>query len=156
MRQHRNYTANDDAPTLDGDNGFVGVDMRTSPHLLRPGYVSLAKNARFRNGIAEPRKGTVPLSWTNLHNAWEWPINWEEGDIDFSRVLSGDFGRVFGVGVWNDPAGQDWILVASSVDNEGIQLYRLRPGNNAVRIKCSVPLTVPETLYQDTNTEDAD
>ena len=58
MRQHRNYSVNDDVPTTDGDNGFIGVDMRTSPHLLQPGYVSDARNSRFRFGVAEPRKGT--------------------------------------------------------------------------------------------------
>tara|TARA_X000001382_G_scaffold130658_2_gene126326 strand:+ start:957 stop:3167 length:2211 start_codon:yes stop_codon:yes gene_type:complete len=155
MRDHRNYSTNDDPQIPDGDNGFIGVNMRTSPHLLQPGYVSLAKNARFRNGIAEPRKGTFPVTWTNVTNALEWPIEWNQGDINWEQNIQGNFGKVFGIGVWNDPMGSDWILVASSTDNSTIQIYRVRPGNNAVQVKCSVPLTVPETLYQDTNTEDA-
>ena len=154
MRQHRNYSINDDVPQTDGDNGFIGVDMRTSPHLLRPGFVSDARNARFRFGVAEPRKGTMPVGWTDIRDQWEWPINWDRGDINFQGIVRGNFGKVFGVGVWNDPNGVDWVLVASSIDNTTITIYRLRPGNNAVPVKCSVPLTVPSTLYQDTNTED--
>lgn len=154
MRQHRNYSINDDVPVSDGDNGFIGVDMRTSPHLLRPGFVSDARNARFRFGVAEPRKGTTPVGWTNIRDQWEWPINWDQGDINFQGTVRGNFGKVFGVGVWNDPNGVDWVLVASSIDNTNITIYRLRPGNNAVPVKCSVSLTVPSTLYQDTNTED--
>ena len=107
--RHRQYTANDDAPSIDGDNGFLGVDMRTSPHLLRPGFVSEAKNARFRLGIAEPRKGVMPVSWSHIPSL-DFPINWDEGDIDFSRTSKGNFGKVYGAGVWNDPIGVDWIL----------------------------------------------
>lgn len=154
MRQHRTYTQNDDAPITDGDNGFVGVDMRTSPHLLAPGMVADARNARFRFGVAEPRKGVTPVTWGNLTDAWEWPINWDEGDIDFRGFLRGNLGDVYGVGVWNDPNGVDWVLVATSVDDTNILLYRIRPGNTAVRVKCAVDLTVPPTLYQDANTED--
>ena len=153
MREQRTYTQNDDAPVTDGDNGFIGVDMRTSPHLLRPGYVSDARNARFRFGVAEPRKGVMPVTWSQISNTWEFPINWDEGDINFAATQRGDFGRVFGVGVWNDPNGADWILVASSVSNSFIQIYRIRPGNVAVPVKCSVDIPVPTTLYQDTNTE---
>lgn len=154
MRQHRNYSANDDVPTTDGDNGFIGVDMRTSPHLLQPGYVSDARNSRFRFGVAEPRKGTMPVAWSNIRDSWEWPVNWDQGDINFQGTLRGNFGKVFGVGVWNDPDGVDWVLVASSTDNVNIKIYRLRPGNNSVEVKVSVPLTVPVTAYQDVVTED--
>ena len=149
--RHRQYTANDDAPAIDGDNGFLGVDMRTSPHLLRPGFVSEAKNARFRLGIAEPRKGGMPVSWSHIPSL-DFPINWDEGDIDFSRTSKGNFGKVYGAGVWNDPIGVDWILVASSVDDLTVQVYRIRPGNVAVPIKCSSAIPVPSTTFQDSNT----
>ena len=79
MREQRTYTQNDDAPVTDGDNGFIGVDMRTSPHLLRPGYVSDARNARFRFGVAEPRKGVMPVTWSQILNTWEFTtdLTWE-------------------------------------------------------------------------------
>jgi len=155
MREHRTYTPNDDAPLQDGDNGFVGVDMRTAPHLLRPGYVSEARNARFRFGVAEPRKGVVPLAWGRLADNFEFPIDWDEGDINWGNYLSSRFGKVYGVGVWNDPNGRDWIFVAGSTDNTTVKIWRIRQGNAAKEVPVSVPLTVPTTTYQDSNTEDA-
>jgi len=74
MREHRNYTQNDDQPITAGDNGFVGVDMRQQPHMLPPGMVSEAINARFRYGVAEPRRGVMPLAWFNRYG-FEWPID---------------------------------------------------------------------------------
>lgn len=48
-----------------GDAGFIGVNMRLDPSMLQPGYVSEARNARFRNGIAESRLGFVKMPWLN-------------------------------------------------------------------------------------------
>ena len=153
MREHRTHTPNDDAPLIDGDNGFIGVDMRTAPHLLKPGFVSEARNARFRYGVAEPRKGVVPLAWGRI-SGFEFPINWDQGDIDWGRYLTSRFGKVYGVGVWNDPNGRDWIFVASSTDNTNVKIWRIREGNAAKEVPVSVALTVPTTTYQDSNTED--
>ena len=63
MNRHRAYWPLDDAPLRDGDSGFVGVDERLDPELLGPGMVSSATNCRFRNGLAEPRKGITILPW---------------------------------------------------------------------------------------------
>jgi len=153
MREHRTYTQNDNAPLTDGDNGFIGVDMRTAPHLLRPGYVSEARNARFRYGIAEPRKGVVPLSWGRVAG-FEFPIDWDSGDINWGNYLTSRFGKVYGVGVWNDPNGRDWIFVAGSTDDVTVKIWRIRQGNAAREVPVSVALTVPETTFQSTNTED--
>ena len=35
----------------DGDDGFMGVNMRLSPENLQKGLVASAKNIRFDNGI---------------------------------------------------------------------------------------------------------
>ena len=153
MREHRTYTANDNAPLTDGDNGFIGVDMRTAPHLLRPGYVSEARNARFRYGIAEPRKGVVPLSWGRVAG-FEFPIDWDSGDINWGNYLTSRFGKVYGVGVWNDPNGRDWIFVAGSTDDVTVKIWRIRQGNAAKEVPVSVALAVPSTTFQSTNTED--
>jgi hypothetical protein len=153
MREHRTYTQNDNAPLTDGDNGFIGVDMRTAPHLLRPGYVSEARNARFRYGIAEPRKGVVPLSWGRVAG-FEFPIDWDSGDINWGNYLTSRFGKVYGVGVWNDPNGRDWIFVAGSTDDVTVKIWRIRQGNAAREVPVSVALTVPDTTFQSTNTED--
>lgn len=154
MREHRTYSENDDAPTIDGDSGFIGVDMRTAPHMLRPGYVSEARNARFRYGVAEPRKGVVPLAWGRVSGEFEFPINWDEGDINFGAYLSSRYGKVYGVGVWNDPNGNDWILIAGSTDGTNVRIWRVRQGNAAKLVPVSVSLTVPTTRFQDSNTED--
>jgi len=153
MREHRNYTENDDAPVKSGDTGFIGVDMRTSPQLLGPGYVAEARNARFRFGVAEPRKGVMPLAW-GRPAGFEFPINWDEGDIDWGTYLASQFGEVYGVGVWNDPNGRDWILLAASTNGIDVRIYRIRSGNAAVEVPTAVALSVPETNFQDSNTED--
>ena len=153
MREHRRYTENDNPPFEDGDTGFVGVDMKTPPHLLQPGFVAEAKNARFRFGVAEPRKGVMPLNWDAGLHALEWPIDWEGGDIDWRNSLQ--FGKVLGQGVWNDPFGSDWILLAFTLDGTSVQIFAMRPGNQARQIPVSVPLAVPSTRWQDVNTEDA-
>jgi hypothetical protein len=63
VNRYRAYWPLDDAPLRDGDSGFVGVDERLDPELLGPGMVASATNCRFRNGLAEPRKGITILPW---------------------------------------------------------------------------------------------
>lgn len=153
MREHRTYTRNDDPPIADGDTGFVGVDMRTPPHLLPQGMVAEARNARFRYGVAEPRRGVMPLNWDAGLAGLEWDIEWDEGDINWANSLQ--FGKVLGQGIWNDPFGADWILIAFTLDDSSVQIFAMRPGNRAVQIKTPEQLTVPETKWQDVETEDA-
>ena len=63
---------------FDGDSGFIGVDERTNPAQLAPGYLARAENLRFRNGVAEPRFGDQLLlcmtsggatPWTEIYTA---------------------------------------------------------------------------------------
>jgi len=152
VREHRDYSKNDDAPLTDGDTGFVGVDMRTAPHLLPAGFVADARNARFRFGVAEPRMGVMPIAYGETY--FEFPIEWNNGDIDWSRQFRADFGDVFGVGVWNDPNGLDWILIAASTNGTTIDIWRLRQGNAATRVPVAVTLSVPTSSFQDVNSED--
>lgn len=63
MNRYRAYWPLDDAPLKDGDGGFVGVDERMDPDLVKPGFVSSATNCRFRNGLVEPRPGITILPW---------------------------------------------------------------------------------------------
>jgi len=152
VREHREYSKNDNPPLTDGDTGFVGVDMRTAPHLLPAGYVADARNARFRFGVAEPRKGVMPVNWGETY--FEFPIDWNDGDINWNRQADNKFFDVFGAGVWNDPDGNDWILLAASSDDSTVQIYRMRQGNHAVVVPVSVTLSVPtRTNYQDINSE---
>lgn len=65
MPRFRTYGPIDTPPKSDGDTYFIGVNMRLHPSMLPPGYVSEAVNARFNDGVAEPRKGYVRLPWIN-------------------------------------------------------------------------------------------
>jgi hypothetical protein len=64
MRSSRTLPG-DAAATEVGDAGFIGVNSRVDPSMLEPGYVSEAINCRFRNGVAETRKGYMRLPWMN-------------------------------------------------------------------------------------------
>lgn len=104
---------------VDGDVGFIGVDERTHPAQLRPGYVSRAKNYRFRNGIAEPRGGDILLE---MHPT-DGMTTWSEG---------------YGILRFEDPvSGQETQLVAA---DGGV--YRCLLDNVAQ----SVPLEAGQTL----------
>jgi hypothetical protein len=65
VTRYDQYGALDDQPKPLGDRTFIGVNMRLDPALLPPGYVSDAVNMRFRNGIAETRKGFIFPPWAN-------------------------------------------------------------------------------------------
>lgn len=107
---HRNYREADDAPVIDGDSGFRGVDERTNPAHLTPGWVAAATNCRFRNGVVEPRGGDVIL-----------PMMKTDGLTPF--------GECYGVATISDPAGEEWILVAA----DGA-LWRCKPHMPAEQI----------------------
>ena len=103
-------------PELAGDTGFVGVNTRVDPGSLTPGLVSHAKNMRFRNGVAEPRKGVVKPVWLNatkpeLYNEVR---NW---------------GKIYGVGRFKDPDSSDFVLIAA--DGE---VYQTRQNNSPVKL----------------------
>lgn len=68
--------ARDLQPVLDGDDTFLGVDLRTHPAELPPGVLSLAENVRLTNGKPTPRGGVawqtpaaLPLGGTIRHAA---------------------------------------------------------------------------------------
>ncbi len=54
----------DDPPAVDGDAGFVGVNTRTAPELLEPGWVVSALNAEFESGVVRTRKGVHTPVWS--------------------------------------------------------------------------------------------
>lgn len=89
------YGPLDEVSMPDGDRAFVGVDERIAPQLLAAGYVSGAKNMRFRNNRAGTRDGITLLPWMK-----------GTGLTPFTEVYGG--------AVFSDPnqSGQ-WILVAA-------------------------------------------
>lgn len=88
------------------DAGFLGVNMRLDPSLLRtghqyydlnkelmgPGVMALAINARFSKGVAETRKGVAQPT-------------------DFNPAT---LGTIYGSGTFSDPNGRDNLLVAEA------------------------------------------
>lgn len=107
MGRYRQYAGNDEGPLLDGDVGFVGVDEREAA-LVPPGFCSRAVNYQFRLGVATPRKGIVPLREFNKP-FWPitFPIQWDDPPV---------LADVRGVGVFKDPDGLEWVLVATVSD----------------------------------------
>jgi len=78
----------------DGDQGFVGVNMRLDPAQLSPGFLSSAKNKRFVNGVAETRPGVVLLPWSNKSGLdYEHKVYAKDDIVRYSgrkRRISGD------------------------------------------------------------------
>jgi len=61
--RYSSYSHGDDAPQVDGDAGFIGVDARRDPRQLEPGLCAMAVNKQFRQGIAETRPGFCSVGW---------------------------------------------------------------------------------------------
>jgi hypothetical protein len=116
MSSYRTFGRLDDEPLVDGDAGFIGVDER-DPALIGKGLVSRAVNYEFRDGVARPRKGNVPLGFLNDNSSW--PIVWP-WSFEYPRPL----GDVRGAGVFQDPNGLEWILIATATN-----VYAAREGN---------------------------
>jgi hypothetical protein len=116
--------------TLEGDRGFLGVDMRRDPGQLEPGLCSLGINLRFRDGRAAPRKGIRLLSWGARSEAGYGP-----GDIL-------PYGDVAGAGVFNDPiAGGVWLIIATQAG-----VYKTRPGTTGTQMPLPAGVTIPERV----------
>ena len=103
-------------PELVGDTGFVGVNTRVDPGSLTPGIASHANNMRFRNGIAETRKGVIKPAWLNSTKPelYKEVRNW---------------GKVYGVGNFKDPDSSDFVLIAADGD-----VYQTRQNNTPVKL----------------------
>lgn len=96
---------------LDGDRGFLGVDMRREPELLEAGLMAEGINVRCVRGVAETRKGLVPLSWVRPY-ATTFPLLF---DIIFDIPVESTFGTVYGVNTFSDPNSLDYLLICTSL-----------------------------------------
>ncbi len=91
------------------DTGFVGVNDKVDPALLRAGNITYqdgqgaaglaaaAQNNRFIAGLAQTRPGSLTAVHFN-------PVAWQEG--------GGDPVRLWGAGIYSDPDGREWLAVA--------------------------------------------
>mgnify|MGYP001165007974 CR=1 FL=1 len=116
----------------DGDVGFAGVNMRLEPGQLQPGFVASAKNKRFNNGVAEPRYGIKKVMWANDKNSGTAP------NIGLSAYSS-----VKGVGTFNDPNGDNWLLIATQSS-----IYAVREGNPTKTLNTGMTNTADCTFVQ--------
>lgn len=128
MNYTKPYGPRDEASGVEGDLSFLGVEERWPIQSLPDGYVSGARNTRFRNGRAASRGGITLLPWMK-----------DNGLVPFTEVYGG--------GVFRDPTstgtslGEEWILIAA---DGGIW----RTGEN--RVALEVPMNTAVPLTQET------
>ena len=92
MNRYQTYANLDSRPLFEGDNGFVGLDMKLDRGLLSEGILALSENKRLRRGSADTRGGTdIPES------------------VNFPGPLGGGFA---GSIVYSNPNRQENIVVA--------------------------------------------
>lgn len=122
----RSYGQRDSAPAPTGDRGWIGVNMRIDPALLPEGIAAEAINMRFRNGVAETRRGTAKLPWMN-------------------KVVAPDvfpWGTVYGTGEFRDPNTRlEYFIVAADGN-----VYYVLPNNVPVQLALPAGLTVTEPV----------
>ena len=110
---------------VDGDTEFYGVIARGDPASLPPGYVPEAINYRFREGTADPRRGTVRLPWLNK--------------ISGTSVLN--WSSVQGAGQYRDPDKRIWDMLAV----EGL-VYACSPNNPPRSVALPSGVTLPSGI----------
>lgn len=103
-------------PVVDGDSGFVGVDMRLDPSHLPDGYVAFAENCRFTNGIVEQRRGVATMNW-GIRSG-------DDDDYEIKPLENAIAAQVF-----RDPNGVETVMVAA-----GGKAYQVAPNNLAREI----------------------
>ena len=112
----------------DGDARFMGMAPRLDPASLPEGMASEARNMRFRNGVAESRKGMYKCPW----------INNITPEID-AKVRP--FGEVHGVGVFRNPSGLEFVIIAA--DNK---VYYTRQNNNPIELSLPTGVSITGTV----------
>jgi hypothetical protein len=120
MSRYGAYFPKDTAPVDDGDTVFLGVNAKLSPEQLAPGYCRMAINKTFRRGMAATRKGTLT------------PV---------SHALP--TGEVYGSGIYSDPDGSEWLLVATED-----KVHQLRDGHTPRTIALPRALSAPVEFVQ--------
>lgn len=117
---------------IDGDAHFTGVNELLPPGVLAPGELAAARNARFRLGRDEPRRGFYKVPWSNLVTAGA-----------SSQPIP--YGRVYGRGYWQDDESNLWCIIAA----DG-KVFKFREGNGSseVPLPSGVSIDAPVTFTQ--------
>jgi hypothetical protein len=98
-----------------GDIALYGVNAKLPASALGPGLVAHGRNVRFRNGMAETRRGRFLPPWAN-----------QIVPVDTEFALAPWVGPVRGMGVFGDPNSRQFIYLA-----EGSTVRRLLEDNGA-------------------------
>jgi len=114
MIANPNITAQQQVKPADGETLLWAVDQR-DPRTLGPGLLNDGRNLRFADGVPGTRQGVVKPAWANYTTV--------------GSAVIGSFGAPYGAGVFRDPNGVEWQMIAA-----GGQVWRTRPGNGAVTV----------------------
>ena len=110
MAGYRSYGPLDDAPVPLGDMALVGVNGRLQPEQLPAGLAASAQNIRFRQGVAETRRGMMrPLWGQELQPAPD------------GKMVPRGWTNAHALGGFSDPDGLEWLLLAAND-----RIYKLR------------------------------
>jgi hypothetical protein len=92
-RWQRPVGPNDQVIVPTGDTAFVGMDLKTQdPAQMLTGWYQEAYNVRLENGGMATRKGCLcPVCYN-----------------------SATFGQIYGVGIYSDPNGSEWMALATA------------------------------------------
>lgn len=107
---------------MNGDRGWLGVNLKLDPSQLPEGYASEAVNMRFRLGVPETRGGSMVAPWLNK----------------ISGGAVQPWGAVYGVGVFRDPnSAQEYVLLAADGN-----VYACQPNNAPMLLRLPSGVTV--------------
>tara|TARA_R100000808_G_scaffold18764_1_gene41036 strand:+ start:687 stop:2828 length:2142 start_codon:yes stop_codon:yes gene_type:complete len=95
----------------------MGVAPRLDPASLPEGMASEGRNLRFRNGVAETRRGVAKPGWVNY-------VHPSTGSEEINPWT-----EVHGAGVYRDPNSLEFVIIAANN-----KAYFCREGNNPVAL----------------------
>lgn len=118
MPRFGSYSQRDTPDVTGGDSGFVGIDMTRDKPNVQTGFISLGQNTRLRTGRGKQRKGTFMAG-------------------DFNPPAG--FGNyLVGSGVFRDPNGDEWLVVAPA---GATYTWALRHGRDPLKIDYDAAVT---------------
>lgn len=154
----------DDGPRKDMDIGFQGVISRGDPRLMPAGSVRYARNLSFMLGSAATRGGLQTVPWAeeagvnfpfdfvsgpDAQVTVEFPLSFPATFTDNEAVMSFSvrcgFGPVLGSGVFDDPNGQEALLLAVP---RGVYLIRANATPEFLRLPLGLTLDGPVRFVQ--------
>ena len=121
-RWQRPAGPNDQVLSPVGDTAFVGMDLKTrDPAALLIGWYQESYNVRIENGGLATRKGCLAPGWCNYIS----------------------YGPIYGVGIYSDPSGQEYMAIAVSAG-----VWFTYDGGNAIMVPMATKINYPVEFSQ--------